>query len=45
MKIVIMGAGALGSISAALLHAAGHDVTLVAQGGAGRATERKGRKR
>lgn len=32
MKIIIMGAGALGSISAALMHAAGHDVTLVARG-------------
>ncbi len=32
MKIVVMGAGALGSISAALLHDAGHDVTLVARG-------------
>ena len=32
MKIIIMGAGALGSISAALLHKAGHDVTLVARG-------------
>ena len=32
MKIIVMGAGALGSISAALLHAAGHDVALVARG-------------
>lgn len=31
MKIIVMGAGALGSISAALLHAAGHDVALVAR--------------
>jgi len=32
MKFVIMGAGALGSIAAALLHEAGHDVALVARG-------------
>ncbi len=32
MKIIVMGAGALGSISAALLHEAGHDVALVARG-------------
>jgi 2-dehydropantoate 2-reductase len=32
MKVVIMGAGALGSIAAALLHEAGHDVALVARG-------------
>jgi 2-dehydropantoate 2-reductase len=32
MKIVVMGAGALGSIVAALMHAAGHEVALVARG-------------
>ncbi len=32
MKIIVMGAGALGSISAALLHEAGHDVSLIARG-------------
>lgn len=32
MKIIVMGAGALGSISAALLHQAGNDVALVARG-------------
>ena len=32
MKIIVMGAGALGSISAALLHEAGHEVALVARG-------------
>ena len=42
MKIVIMGAGALGSISAALLHAAGHDVTLVARGARAELLKEKG---
>ena len=42
MKIVIMGAGALGSISAALLHAAGHDVTLVARGARAELLKQKG---
>lgn len=32
MKIIVMGAGALGSIAAALLHEAGHEVALVARG-------------
>lgn len=32
MKVIIIGAGALGSIAAALLHAAGHEVALVARG-------------
>jgi 2-dehydropantoate 2-reductase len=32
VKIIVMGAGALGSISAALLHEAGHEVALVARG-------------
>ncbi len=32
MKIIVMGAGALGSISAALLHESGHEVALVARG-------------
>ena len=32
MRIIVMGAGALGSIAAALLHEAGHDVALVARG-------------
>jgi 2-dehydropantoate 2-reductase len=32
MKVIVMGAGALGSISAALLHEAGHEVALVARG-------------
>jgi 2-dehydropantoate 2-reductase len=32
MKIIVMGAGALGSIAAALLHQAGNDVSLVARG-------------
>lgn len=32
MKIIVMGAGALGSIAAALLHEVGHEVSLVARG-------------
>jgi 2-dehydropantoate 2-reductase len=32
VKIIVMGAGALGSIAAALLHAAGHEVALVGRG-------------
>ncbi len=32
MKIIVLGAGALGSIASALLQQAGHDVTLVARG-------------
>jgi 2-dehydropantoate 2-reductase len=32
VKIIVMGAGALGSILAALLHEAGHEVALVARG-------------
>ena len=32
MKIIVMGAGALGSIAAALLHEAGNEVALVARG-------------
>ncbi|HKK29552.1 MAG TPA: ketopantoate reductase family protein [Alphaproteobacteria bacterium] len=32
MKVIIIGAGALGSIAAALLHESGHDVSLIARG-------------
>ncbi len=36
MRLVIVGAGAVGGVLAALLHEAGHDVTVVARRRAGR---------
>lgn len=42
MRYVVYGAGAIGGIMAARLHAAGHDVSLIARGQVREALEREG---